>query len=81
MPHPTFIRDLGGGLILRRATPEDCDALVRVNAIIHSDSDEPDRHVAGHTYDLISGRLPGFQAGDFTIGKIPVRVRSFLRSA
>ncbi len=25
------------------------------------------RHVAGHTYDLISGRLPGFQAGDFTI--------------
>lgn len=67
MPHPTFIRDLGGGLILRRATPEDCDALVRFNAIIHSDRDEPDRHVAGHTYDLISGRLPGFQAGDFTI--------------
>ena len=67
MPHPTFIRDLGGGLILRRATPEDCDALVRFNAITHSDSDEPDRHVAGHTYDLISGRLPGFQAGDFTI--------------
>ena len=67
MPHPTFIRELGGGLILRRATPEDCDALVRFNAITHSDSDEPDPHVAGHTYDLISGRLPGFQAGDFTI--------------
>ena len=67
MPHPTFIRELGGGLILRRATPEDRDALVRFNAITHSDSDEPDPHVAGHTYDLISGRLPGFQAGDFTI--------------
>ncbi len=67
MPHPTFIGDLGGGLILRRATPEDRDALVHFNATTHSDSDEPDRHVAGHTYDLISGRLPGFQAGDFTI--------------
>lgn len=67
MPDPAFIRDLGGGLILRRATPEDCDALVRFNATIHSESDQPDRHVAGHTYDLISGRLPGFQAGDFTL--------------
>jgi hypothetical protein len=67
MPHPTFIRNLGGELILRRATPEDRDALVRFNAITHSDSDEPDRYVAGHTDDLISGRLPGFQAGDFTI--------------
>lgn len=67
MPHPAFIRDLGDGLILRRATPEDCDALVRFNAITHSDSDEPDRRVAGHTDDLINGRLPGFQAGDFTI--------------
>ena len=81
MPHPTFIRDLGGGLILRRATPEDRDALVRFNAITHSDSDEPDRHVAGHTYDLISGRLPGFQAGDFTIVENPVRGRSSRRSA
>lgn len=67
MPHPTFLRDLGDGLVLRRATPEDSAALVRFNAITHSDSAEPDRHVAGHTYDLINGRLPGFAAGDFTI--------------
>jgi hypothetical protein len=67
MTHPTFIRDLGEGLILRRATPEDTDALVRFNAITHSDSSEPDKYVAGHTYDLISERLPTFQAGDFTI--------------
>ncbi len=67
MSHPTFIRDLGDGLILRRAAPEDCDALVRFNSITHSESTEPDRYVAGHTYDLINGRLPGFAAGDFTI--------------
>lgn len=67
MPHPTFIRDLGDGLILRRAVFEDRDALVRFNSTIHSDSSEPDRYVAGHTDDLISGRLPGFAAGDFTI--------------
>jgi hypothetical protein len=67
MPPPTFIRDLGGGLILRRATLEDQDALVRFNSIVHSDSAAPNRHVAEHTFDLINGRLPGFQAGDFTI--------------
>jgi hypothetical protein len=67
MPASTFLRDLGDGLILRRAVPADCDALVRFNSITHSDSDQPDRYVAGHTYDLINGRLPGFAAGDFTI--------------
>lgn len=71
MTHPTFIRDLGGGLILRRAALEDQDTLVRFNSIIHSESDEPDRYVAGHTYDLVNGRLPGFQAEDFTIVEEP----------
>ncbi len=63
----SFIRDLGDGLILRHAIPDDTEALVQFNAITHSGSDQPDRHVADHTYDLISGRLPTFQAGDFTI--------------
>src|SRR5512146_227648 len=67
MSHSTFIRDLGDGLVLRRATLEDTEALIKFNSITHSGSSEPDKHVAGHTYDLISGRLPGFVAGDFTI--------------
>src|SRR5512135_435310 len=62
-----FIRDLGKGLILPHATPDDTEALVQFNAITHSGSDQPDPHVADHTFDLISGRLPTFQAGDFTI--------------
>jgi hypothetical protein len=63
----TILRDLGNGLVLRRATAADTDALVRFNSIIHSSSSEPDPYVAGHTFDLITGRLPTFQAGDFSI--------------
>ncbi len=65
----TFIRDLGDGLVLRRSTVEDADALSEFNSRIHSDDgpDKPDEKVAAWTRDLLEKPHPTFQAGDFTI--------------
>ena len=37
----TILRDLGNGLVMRRSTPEDADALAEFNGIIHGEN-EPD---------------------------------------
>jgi hypothetical protein len=65
----TFIRDLGDGLILRRATAEDAGPLAEFNSRIHSDDgpEHPDEKVAAWTRDLLSKPHPTFQPGDFTI--------------
>ena len=64
-----IIRDLGEGLVLRRATPADTEALVRFNCAIHCGpgSDDPPEAVAGWVRDLMSGNHPTFSPGDFTI--------------
>ena len=62
-----MLKDLGDGLILRRATPEDAEALSDFNAVVNSLTDQPDEQVRAWTGDLISGRLPNFNPEDFTI--------------
>lgn len=64
-----ILRELGDGLVLRRATPQDADALVEFNGRIHSEreSEEPEEHVATWTQDLMRGDHPRFEVGDFTI--------------
>ncbi len=65
----TILRDLGDGLILRRATTEDTEALAAFNMEVHRDRDtrEPDEGVAVETRDLMAGGHPTCDAGDFTI--------------
>ena len=62
-------RDLGDGLILRRATVEDTEALATFNAEVHCDRDaqEPEEGVAAATRDLMAGHHPTSDAGDFTV--------------
>lgn len=61
--------DLGHGLILRRSTPADTEALVDFNKLIHRDPGviAPDEGVAAWTRDLLRGDHPTFAADDFTI--------------
>ncbi len=65
----TILRDLGDGLILRRSTPDDAEALGAFNASIHSDDgpDQPFEPVAIWTRDLLNGNHPTFGTDDFTI--------------
>jgi predicted acetyltransferase len=61
-------RDLGNGLLLRWATPEDAEELAAFNVRIHSDSDEePETELGDWTQDLMNGRHPTTGAGDFTV--------------
>lgn len=63
------IEDLGNGLILRRATPDDVDELAVFNSKIHSDygPEQPDIPVEAWTRDLMEGNHPTFRVDDFTI--------------
>ena len=66
-------RALGGGLILRRASREDAEAVALFNARVHhsSGSDferrEPHQGVAAFTRDLMNGTHPACDATDFTV--------------
>jgi len=64
-----IIRDLGGGLVLRRSAPQDAPLLTEFNARIHSDDgpDQPDQGIAAWTRDLLERPHPTFSADDFTI--------------
>jgi hypothetical protein len=64
-----LIKDLGDGLILRRATSEDAEQLAEFNAHIHmqDDSKEPDQRVAQWTGDLLTRSHPTTGPADFTI--------------
>jgi hypothetical protein len=63
------LRDLGDGLILRRAAPTDTATLVEFNAEVHcgSGSDEPRPPMVSWIRDLMSGAHPTFRPQDFTI--------------
>jgi len=70
----TILRDLGNGLILRRATPADAQALAEFNANIHGQDDFERSGVAAWTRDLLTRPHATFQPGDFTIvEEIPSR--------
>lgn len=65
----TVLRDLGDGLILRRATQADTEALVAFNSWIHGsmEKDEPEERVGAWTRDLMARPHPTFDVGDFTL--------------
>lgn len=62
-------RDLGDGLVLRRATTADTEALVAFNGLIHAgpNATEPDLQIAAWVSDLMSGEHPTFDPSDFLI--------------
>ena len=63
----TTLRDLGDGLILRRATVDDTDQLAELISNNGGDLHESRPSVATWTRDLMAGNLPGFSPGDFTV--------------
>jgi len=65
----TVIRDLGDGLVLRRATTADADALTEFNAdyLRFQDAPEPSRVMAAWTRDLMTGRHPTFRPESATV--------------
>jgi len=62
-----ILRDLGNGLIMRRSTPDDAEALSKFNGRIHGDNPEDATRVAAWTHDLLSRPHPTMNADDFTI--------------
>jgi RimJ/RimL family protein N-acetyltransferase len=69
----TIIATLDDGLILRRATPADADALTAFHAGILKEEGEdgPSPYTAAWVRELMSGNHPTFTAGDFTIVETP----------
>jgi GNAT superfamily N-acetyltransferase len=65
----TILRDLGDGLILRRSSPTDAEALADFCGRIHSDAgfDQPDLYIAAWTRDLLTRPHPTFNPDDFTV--------------
>ena len=63
----TILRDLGDGLIMRRSTPEDANALAEFNRAIHSDHEPEGQCIAAWTHDLLTRPHPTFSPNDFTI--------------
>ena len=64
-----ILRDLGEGLLMRRATRADAKALIEFNAHVfrQGDSVEPNPAAAAYTNDLIGRPHPTFRPGDFTL--------------
>jgi Acetyltransferase (GNAT) domain len=71
--HHSMLKDLGGGLILRRARRDDAEAVAAFNARVHHSSGggfeqrEPHRGIAAGTRDLMTGDHPTCDASDFTV--------------
>ncbi|HSL43571.1 MAG TPA: GNAT family N-acetyltransferase [Anaerolineales bacterium] len=65
--HKTILRDLGNGLIMRRSTPQDAQALAEFNGKIHGENEADTRRVAAWTHDLLARPHPTLKPNDFTI--------------
>ena len=65
----SFLIKLNDGLVLRRATRSDVEALVEFNGQIHSDDgpEQPDERVSAWTRDLLEVPHPTFNIEDFTV--------------
>jgi hypothetical protein len=63
----TILRDLGNGLIMRRSTSEDADALAEFNGKIHGENELDTQRVAAWTHDLLARPHPTLRPDDFTI--------------
>jgi hypothetical protein len=62
-----IIRDLGNGLVLRHASPEDADALAEFNGRIHGEDEQDSRFISAWTRDLLTRPHPTLSPEDFTI--------------
>jgi predicted acetyltransferase len=61
-------RDLGDGLLLRWATPDEAEKIARFNLAMHSDNpDEPEMGLYYWVLDLMRGDHPTTKASDFTV--------------
>lgn len=63
----TILRDLGSGLVMRHANPEDAEALAVFHGQIHGENEADRERVAIWTRDLIAHPHPTFHADDFLI--------------
>ena len=63
----TILRDLGNGLVMRRATSEDADAVAEFNGKIHGENEVDTQRVAAWTHDLLARPHPTLRPEDFTI--------------
>jgi hypothetical protein len=63
----TILRDLGNGLIMRRSTAEDADALAKFNGRIHGENELDTQRVAAWTHDLLARPHPTLRPDDFTL--------------
>ena len=63
----TILRDLGDGLVLRRSTPEDAEALAQFNGRIHGENEVDTQRVAAWTRDLLARPHPTLRPNDFTL--------------
>jgi hypothetical protein len=68
-PEATMIRELGYGLVLRRATADDEEALAAFigDVLRPQDSAEPSRSLTAWERDLVGGRHPMFRPEDATV--------------
>lgn len=66
---PGIIRDLGDGLVLRRATRKDADALAQFNGTIHRNNDTSpiNAGICALVQDMAARPHPAMSEGDFTI--------------
>ena len=62
-----LIQKLEDGLIIRHATKDDEEALVAFNNEIHREGEWDGKGLEAWTRDLVSGKGPTFETGDFTI--------------
>ncbi len=61
-----ILRELGDGLVMRRATAADTESLAEFNAAVHG-RDEPSEFIRAWTLELMSGRHPTVGPSDFTL--------------
>jgi len=64
-------KTLSDGLVIRRATSADTDALVdlQIHAFANPDTGELDHYLGGWTQDLMSGKHPTFRPEDFLVAQ------------
>src|SRR5687767_3142782 len=62
-------RDLGDGLVMRKATPEDRERLAdfHANTLLDIGQEGPDEPMKVWMLDLMSGSHPTFRPGDFLL--------------
>lgn len=62
-----ILKDLGNGLLLRRSSQDDTDALAVFNSKIHAEDENDAKGLVSWTRDLMNGHHPTFGMDDFTV--------------